>query len=280
MNPPEWPGQNPGSPYGPPGPPGPPSGPPMHGPPGMGMPPGMPPGPGMPGPGMPGPGMPPPRKSGGGGALIALLIAGAMLFLVLIGVGAFVILGGDDDDPPPITSPTRGYTSEPTDDPTTSTGGGADPSGILASTIRTTGGTYTQVGTRTGTCTSRANTTLATRLRTYPCTDSLYSGVYASPTRNIITVISIMKVGSSTDASAVSSAVNSEGWPKLLKPAPGRGLPTLDKEPDFWTRAWTTGSQVVYAQSYWARGGATGGREGSVYNAAGELGKEVVDQLR
>jgi hypothetical protein len=223
--------------------------------------------------------MPPPRKSGGG-ALVVMLIVGAMLVLVLIGIGAFVVLGGDDDDyDPPIARPTSRLTP-PTDGPTTSTGG-SDPTGVLKSTIRTaTGSTYTQVGTRTASCTARANTTLITRLRTYPCTDSLHSAVYASPTRNIVTVISIMKLSTSSSASAVSSAVNSEGWPKLLKPAAGSGLPTLSEEPDFWTRAWTLDSRVVYAQSYWARGGATGGREGSVYNAAGELGKEVVNTLR
>jgi hypothetical protein len=226
-------------------------------------------------------GPPPPRK-GGGGALVALLIAGAILVLVVIGAGAFVVLGGDDDDDDPIiTAPTPTRSSLTTDEPTTTTTGGTDPSGVLKSTIRTaTGSTYTQVGTRTGTCTARANSTLATRLRIYPCTDNLYSAVYASPTRNIVTVVSIMKLSSASSASRVSSAVNSEGWPKLLKPATTSGLPQLSTEPDFWTRAWTLDSRVVYAQSYWARGGATGGREGSVYKAAGDLGTEVVNTLR
>ncbi|MEW2355413.1 hypothetical protein [Spirillospora sp. NPDC029432] len=258
MNPPGQP------PFGPPGPPMPPP------PPGMGMP---------PGPGMPG-GMPPPRKSGGGG-LVILLIVGAILALVVIGAGAFVVLAGDDDDDRDITSPRPTYTYPTSDAPTPRPTSDGDPRSVLKSSIRTAdGSTYTQAGINTSSCTSRANTVLAGRLRIYPCTDQLYSAAYASPTRNIVTVISIMKLGSSSDAGAISRAVNSKGWPKLLKPSSTSGLPVPTEEPDSWTKAWTLDSRVVYAQSYWARGGAVGDRDGSVYKAGDELGTEVLNTLR
>ncbi|MFB4317468.1 hypothetical protein [Actinomadura sp. 21ATH] len=260
MNPPGQP------PFGPPGPPMPPP------PPGMGMP---------PGPGMPPPGMPPPRKSGGGG-LVILLIVGAILALVVIGAGAFVVLAGDDDDDRDLTSPPRPTYTYPTrENPAPTATSGGDPRSVLKSSIRTAdGSTYNQVGINTGSCTTRANTVLAGRLRIYPCTDQLYSAAYASPTRNIVTVISIMKLGSASDAGAISRAVNSKGWPKLLKPSSTSGLPVPTEEPDSWTKAWTLDSRVVYAQSYWARGGAVGDRDGSVYNAGDELGTEVLNTLR
>lgn len=270
MNP-QWPGQPPSGqpPYGPPGPPP----PPMPG----GMP-GMPPGPGM-----PGPGIPPPRPSGGGGALVPLLIIGAVLVLVVIGAGAFVVLSEDDDDPPTrrLALPTPTSTSLTTDGPVPSTGAGTAPYAILEPTVTTAqGNTFTRVGTRTESCTLRANATLARRLATYPCTDQLYSAVYANSSRSIITVISILKVADSSSASLVSSATYSEGWPKLLKPAVSSGLPQLSQEPGFWTRSWPVNNYVVYAQSYWASGGSAGERNGSVYNTAGDLGQEIVSEVR
>jgi membrane-bound inhibitor of C-type lysozyme len=152
---------------------------------------------------------------------------------------------------------------------------------VLKSTIETARGTtFTQVGTRTDSCTARANTKLLTRLQTYPCTEQLYSAVYANPSRNIITVVSIMELSSSSAATSVSSAVYSEGWPKLLKPATSSGLPQLSEEPDFWTRTWRLDNRVIYAQTYWARGGSVGDRTGSIYTTAGELGVEVTNALR
>jgi hypothetical protein len=228
---------------------------------------------------------PPPRQSGGSGALVPLLIAGAILVLVVIGAGAFVVLSGDDDDDPirNSTLPTSTSSSRPTETSTgdTTQGSGGDPSGVLKSTLTTArGNTFTRVGTRTDSCTSRANSTLLTRLRTYPCTDQLYSAVYANPTRTIVTVISVMELSSSAAATGISNAVYSEGWPELLKPADSSGLPQLDDEPAFWTRTWTLGNKVIYAQSYWARGGEVGDRTGSVYTTAGELGVEVTNTLR
>jgi len=249
---------------------GPPSGPPPM--------PGGPPGP----PGMPP--FPPPRPPSGGGPLVPLLIIGAVVLLVVIGLGGFIVFSGGDDDDDPITTLPRPTSSLPTSDtatPDTTTGSGADPAGVLDSTIDTAqGNTFRQVGTRTDSCTSRANSTLLTRLRTYPCTDQLYSAVYANETRTIVTVISIMEVSSSSAASRVSSATYSKGWPKLLKAATSSGLPQLSKEPPYWTRTWTLDNQVIYAQSYWARGGAVGDRTGSVYRTAGELGVEVTNTLR
>ena len=270
MNPPQWPGQPPigQPPYGAPAPP-----PPMH----AGPPP-------MPG-GPPGPYPPPPPRRGGGGALVPVLVIGVVLVLALVGVGAFVVLRGGDDPSPRVALPTPTWTppSAPSTTPTgdTTVGSGGSPAGVLKSTITTArGNTFTRVGTRTDSCTARANSVLLTRLRTYPCTDQLYSAVYASPTRNIVTVISVMKLSSSSAANSVLSATYSKGWPKLLKPASGSGLPQLNEEPAYWTRTWTLDNQVIYAQSYWARGGSVGDRTGSVYRTAGELGVEVTNTLR
>jgi hypothetical protein len=270
MNP-QWPGQPPGGqpPYGPPGPPPPPYG--------GGPPPPLPGGP-------PGPGMPPPPRppsSGGSGPLIALLVVVVVLVLVVVSVGLIVVLGGDDDDDRRLTIATPTSSPLATDDPTTGTGAGTSPTAVLTSTITTSqGNTFTRVGTRTESCSTRANTTLLRRLETYPCTDQVYSAVYANSSRSIITVISILEVADDSSARLVSSATYSEGWPKLLKPAAGSGLAQLDQEPGFWTRSWPVGNQVVYAQSYWASGGSPGGRTGSVYAAAGELGLDVSNEVR
>ncbi|GAA4099644.1 hypothetical protein [Actinomadura miaoliensis] len=258
MQPPQWPGQ-PGYP------PGPQQGPPF-------------------GPGVPGNPLPPPKSDGGGGVIIALLLGGGLLVLVLI-VGVVVVLanGGDDDDdptPPLAVSRTATPSYSPYSTPTTGTGG-IDPQGVLKSTIRTArGNTFTQVGTRVDSCTARANSTMLERLRLYPCTGQMYSAVYANPSRSIVTVISVVNVGSSSDANGLSRAVYSEGWPRLLKPSNTSGMPQLSQEPSQWTRAWTLNSSIIYAQSYWARGGAVGDRTGSVYNTAGELGVEVTNALR
>ncbi|GAA3969133.1 hypothetical protein GCM10023085_59320 [Actinomadura viridis] len=214
-----------------------------------------------------------------------MLIVGALLVLVVIGAVGFVLFGDDDDgDRPPVTLPTATIPSLSTDLPTstpTTPGTGGDPSSVLKPTIQTArGNTFTQVGTRTDTCTARANSTLLTRLRTYPCIGTMKSAVYASPTRNIVTVISIMEVSSSTAARSISSATYSKGWPKLLKPSTTSGLPQLNQEPSYWTRTWTLDSRVIYAQSYWARGGSIGDRSGSVYTTAGELGVEITNTLR
>ncbi|GLZ14649.1 hypothetical protein Acsp04_48840 [Actinomadura sp. NBRC 104425] len=255
MQPPQWPGQ-PGYP------PGPQQGPPLG--PGISKPP------------------PPPKSDGAGGVIIALLLGGGFLVLVLI-VGVVVVLAsGDDDDDrtsPPVTVSTSS-TYSPYSTPTTSAGG-IDPKGVLTPTIRTArGNTFTRVGTRVDSCTARANSTMLERLRLYPCTDQMYSAVYANPSRTIVTVISVVQTGSSTDANGLSRAVYSEGWPRLLKPSDDSGMPQLSQEPSSWTRAWTLDSTIVYAQSYWARGGSVGDRTGSVYNTAGELGVEVTNTLR
>jgi hypothetical protein len=293
MTPPEWPGQPPagqppagqppyGAPGGPPPMPGAPP-PPMHG---GAPPPPMHGGPHQPMGGPQGPFPPPPRPpSGGGGALVPLLIAGVVLVFVVIGAGAFVILNSGEDDPRrTITLPTPTSSLLPTETPTrdTTVGSGGDPASVLKPTLETArGNTFTRVGTtRTDSCTARANSTLQTRLRTYPCTDLLHSAMYANSTRTIVTVISVMELGSSAAATGVSSAVYSEGWPELLKPTVSSGLPQLDDDPAFWTRTWTLNNKVIYAQSYWARGGSVGDRSGSVYTTAGELGVEVTNVLR
>ncbi|GLW65283.1 hypothetical protein Arub01_35270 [Actinomadura rubrobrunea] len=260
MNPPQWPGQ-PGYPPGPP-----------HGPGFLGNPP------------------PPPKSDGGGKAILALLFGGGFLVLVLI-IGVIVIVASSDDDDddrvPPIavptsTTPTTTYSPFSTPTTSTTTGGGAiDPRDVLKSTIRTyKGNTFTQVGTRIDSCTARANSTMLERLRLHPCNGQMYSAVYANPSRTIVTVISVVNLNSPSDASAVSRAVYSKGWPRLLKPSAGSGMPQLSREPGSWTRAWTLNSSVIYAQSYWAKGGSAGDRGGPVFNTAGELGVEVTNALR
>ncbi|MFI0372739.1 hypothetical protein ACH35V_33170 [Actinomadura sp. 1N219] len=260
MNSPQWPGQPPGGP---------------------GFPPPAPPGPPLPG----GPGFPPPRPPrSGGGALVPLLIIGVVGVLALVGIGAFFVLESDDDDPPR-TSSLPSYTpSSPIDSPeprpTESSGGGSDPASILGPTIRTAkGNTFTRAGTRTASCTSRANTKLRSALSTYPCIGVMHSAVYANPSRNIITSVSIAKFSSPSAASSISRVTSSKGWPLLLTPSDASGLPQPRANPAYWTRSWPQGSSVVYAQSYWSSGAQTGGRTGSVFTTAGEIGVEVKNTL-
>ena len=259
MSSPQWPGQPPG---------------------GAGYPP--PPPPGAP---LPGGGIPPPPRRGGGGPLVPLLIIGVVAVLALVGIGAFVILASGDDDSdrrsayPSYSSTSSPYSSEPS--PGSTGGTSSDPTTILGPTIRTAkGNTFTRSGTRRASCVSRANARLMTALRTNSCVGDMYTAVYASPTRNIITAVSIAKFSSSSAASSISNVTNSEGWPRLLTPSDESGLPQPRANPSYWTRSWSRGSSVVYAQSYWASGGPTGGRTGSVYATAGELGVEITNTLR
>ncbi|NDU77901.1 hypothetical protein GWI34_35615 [Actinomadura sp. DSM 109109] len=238
-------------------------------------------------PGGPGFPPPPPRRGGGGSTLAWLLIVGAVLAVAVVGtVAVLVFSGGDDDrtiarptttDVPSYPS-TRGPSSTPS--PATSSGGAADPSGVLTRTITTArGNTFTQAGTRTESCVTRANSVLLPALRRHPCTRSMYSAVYASPSRQIITSVSILQFATSADASIVKSYTNQEGWPKLLTPSDASGLPQPKADPAYWTRTWAQGSTVIYAQSYWSSGGPTGGRTGSVFATAGELGVEINNTL-
>ncbi|HEY8480565.1 MAG TPA: hypothetical protein VIL71_12105 [Spirillospora sp.] len=250
--------------------------------------PGQPPGgPGLPGPPPPpgGPGIPPPHKSGGG-ALVPLLIFGLAGILAVVGIGAYVLLNEDDDDTDsrsaaPIYTPEAPSTppSVPTPEPTQSTGGTSGVASVLGPAIRTAkGNTFTRAGSRTASCTSRANARLASALRQSPCVGPMYSAVYADPTKKIITVLSIAQFSSPSDAAAVSRVTADKGWPELLLPSDESGLPQ-PSDPPFWTRSWTQGSNVVYAQSYWANGAPTGGRSGSVFATAGELGVEITNVL-
>lgn len=250
--------------------------------------PGPPPG----GPGHPpqhpaGPGFPPPRRSGGG-ALVPLLAFGLTGVLALVGIGAFFVLDDDDDDarrtstlptsaPYTTHTPPPPPTFSPEPRPTRTTGAaGSDTASVLSPTIRTAkGNTFTRVGTRTEPCTSRANARLLTELRNHPCVGTMHSAVYADPSRRIITAVSIARFSSPSAASAISRVTGDKGWPKLLTPSRASGLPQPRPDPAYWTRSWTQGSTVVYAQSYWATGGPTGGRSGSVFTTAGELGVEV-----
>lgn len=271
MNPPEWPGQ-PGGPGYPPAPPGPPMpGPPLPGPPGPPM-------------GFP----PPPPKRGGGSALVPVLIIGVVAVLGIVGIGAFFILRSGDDKPdrsvalPTLTrlNPSSGTTYSPPPSPRTSIGGTGDPSSVLTRTIRTAKGhTFTQAGVRTESCVTRANAKLLPALRKYPCVGMMHSAVYANPTKTIITSVSIMTMGTSSAAIYVKGVTDQSGWPKLLTPSDASGLPQPRANPAYWTRTWSQGRNVIYAQSYWRSGGATGDRTGSVFATAGELGVEVTNTL-
>jgi hypothetical protein len=227
--------------------------------------------------------MPPPRPPSGGGPVVPIVIAAVVLVLVVIGAGAFVLLAaGDDDDDDTrrrlSSLPTSTPSSLTTDGPTSSPG--SHPSFILKPTVTSSqGNTFTRVGVRTESCTSRANATLQRRLRSYPCTDQLYSAVYANSSRTIVTVISILEVADASSANLVSSATYSEGWPQLLKPSSGSGL-EVGQVSEYWTRSWPVGNHVVYAQSYWASGAPPGGRTGSVYLTGGELGQEITGEVR
>ena len=251
MNPPEWPGQ-PGQPGYPPQGPG-------YGPAGFPPPPPT-----------------PPRSGGGGGALIALLLVGALLVLVVIGAGVFVLVSDDDDDPPiarPTASPT---TADPSRPPTTS-----DMSTILKPTITTAqGNTFTRAGIiRNGSCVSRADADLLRALRVNGCVQNMDSALYTNSSRTVVVVISILKFADAAAASAVSDETSEGANPVLLLPPPGSGLPALTRTPPSWTRSWTRSEYVIYAQGYWASGSDPGGRTGTVFNTAGELGIEVANTL-
>ncbi|MGP4027570.1 hypothetical protein [Actinomadura sp. 3N407] len=268
MNSPQWPGQPPGGPGFPPPP--------------------APPGPPLPGGPLPGgPGFPPPRR-GGGGPLVPLLIFGLVGILAVLGLGTFLVLeSGDDDDPggtttlPTYSPSTPSYSPEPRPTETRTGGTTSNPASVLSATIRTAkGNTFTQAGTRTSSCTSRANTKLRATLRSHPCIGLMHSAVYANPTKKIITAVSIAKFSSPSAASSVSRVTATKGWPKLLIPSDASGLRKPRPDPAYWTRSWTQGSNVIYAQSYWSTGSATGGRTGSVFATAGELGVEITNTLR
>ncbi|WP_192809394.1 flagellar basal body-associated FliL family protein [Actinomadura montaniterrae] len=219
-----------------------------------------------------------------------LLIIGVVAVLGIVGVGAFFILRSDDDDKPDRTvvmptvthlNPSSGSTYSPLPTPTTSSGGGSgDPASVLSRTIRTAKGhTFTQAGVRTESCVTRANAKLLTALRRHPCVGLMHSAVYANPTKTIITSVSIMTLGSPSAAITVKGVTDQSGWPKLLTPSDASGLPQPRPNPAYWTRTWSQGRNVIYAQSYWKSGGPTGGRTGSVFATAGELGVEVTNTL-
>ncbi|POM26836.1 hypothetical protein BTM25_12440 [Actinomadura rubteroloni] len=255
MSSPQWPGQ-PGYPPGqqPPPPPGP-----------------FPPG------GYPPP--PPPRNSGAG-VLIALLAGGGLVVVIIIAVVIVVVANSGDKPRRHITLPTYSPPtfSVPTPTTTSSTSGGID--GVLGATIRTAkGNTFTRAGTKEATCSSRADKELTPVFSRYPCVGLMRSAVYANSSRTVMTVISIAQFADESTASSVSDATNQGAAPILLMPSIESGLPRLGREPESWTRSWTQGARIIYAQSYWASGAATGGREGTVYVTAGELGTEVSNVL-
>lgn len=262
MNSPQWPGQPPSGPGFPP-PPAP------HGP------------PPMPG----GPGFPPPRR-GGGGPLVPLLIFGLVGILAVLGLGTFLVLESNDDDPertstlPTYNPATPSYSPEPRPTQSRTSRTPSNPSSVLSATVRTAkGNTFTRVGTRTASCTGRANTKLRAALRSHPCVGVMHSAVYANPAKKIITAVSIAKFSSPSAASSVSRVTADKGWPELLTPSDASGLRQPRPDPAYWTRSWTQGSNVIYAQSYWSTGSATGGRTGSVFATAGELGVEITNTL-
>ncbi|MDL4814882.1 hypothetical protein [Actinomadura opuntiae] len=233
-------------------------------------------------------GFPPPPRRSGGGALVPLLIIGVVAVLAIVGVSAFFLLSGDDEtDDPPVAMPTLTHITPSTEtsslpSPRASVGGGGtgDPASVLSRTIRTAkGNTFTQAGTRTESCVTRANTKLLTALRRHPCVGLMHSAVYANPGRTIITSVSIMTLGSSSAAISVKGVTDQSGWPKLLTPSDASGLPQPRANPAYWTRTWSQGRNVIYAQSYWKSGGPTGGRTGQVFATAGELGVEVTNTL-
>ncbi|RFU39481.1 hypothetical protein DZF91_22255 [Actinomadura logoneensis] len=227
----------------------------------------------------------PPGGGGSGGAVIFIVIAVVALVLIGGGVGAMVLLSGDDKPKrhvavvPPSAAPSSpsGLGKRPT-----SGGGGgtSDPWSILTRTIRTAkGNSYTQAGTRSEPCVLRANTQLLSTLRAHPCTGRMASGVYLNSSRTIVTVLSLARFGSPADARAVVNSLSRHAEPKLLGPSKSSGIPLLRGNPERWTRTYSRGSSVVFAQSYYARGGAAGGAAGPVNQTASELGVEVQTTL-
>lgn len=72
------------------------------------------------------------------------------------------------------------------------------------------------------------------------------SAVYAGPNM-IITEVWGMTPADPSAASSVSRAAAEKGWPLLLTPSNASGLSQPD--PAYWTRSWTQGPRVIYAQS-------------------------------
>ncbi|MEU5876594.1 hypothetical protein [Spirillospora sp. NPDC047279] len=229
----------------------------------------------------PGPGgypPPPPRPPSGGGPLIPLLIIGAVLVVIVVAAGAFVVLSADDDDPP-VTLPTP-TTGVPT--PTTSQSATTeDLSTILKTTVSTAGGTtFTRAGgIRSGSCVARAGAELQRALRTNSCSQDMQSALYTNPSRQIVTVVSVLRFADSSAAAAVNDETSEGADPTLLLPPSGSGLPTLSRNPSSWTRSWTRGQFVIYSQGYWASGSDAGERNGTVYTTSGELGIEIANVI-
>ncbi|MBW8485291.1 hypothetical protein [Actinomadura parmotrematis] len=207
--------------------------------------------------------------------MLAVLLVGGGLVLLLVIVAVVAVVAKSDDKPRrPLTLPSVTY-GVPTTRPTTGTG-----TDVLGPTIRTAkGNTFTRGGSRTASCIARANSDLLTELASHPCVGQMQSALYMNPGQTVTTVVSIAKFASSSDASAISSATNGEAEPTLLYPTADSGLPRPSGKPGYWTRSWSQGSTVVYAQSYPSRGGQSGDRSGTVFLTAGELGTEVTNTI-
>ncbi|QFG22048.1 hypothetical protein F7P10_13890 [Actinomadura sp. WMMB 499] len=205
-----------------------------------------------------------------------------MVVIAVAAIGAFLVIASDDDRPDRIAVDARpSYTPSyrPSEEPTRASSG--DLSSVLGTTVETAkGNTFTRAGTRTESCTGRANDELRAVLRDHPCGGPMRSAVYANPGKKIITTVSILEFPTTTAAEAVKEATSSDGWPELLTPSKESGLPQPESKPSYWTRTWAVNGRVVYAQSYWADGRSPGGRDGDVYATAGELGVEITNVLR
>ncbi|MFC5184019.1 flagellar basal body-associated FliL family protein [Actinomadura harenae] len=216
------------------------------------------------------------------------MIGVAILVLIGGGVGAFFLFSGDDKPKRHVaiipSVPPPSLTGRPTSPAAGGGGGGGggttDPWSILTRTIRTAkGNTFTQEGTRYESCVLRANTRMLTTLRAHPCNGRMASGVYLNSSRTIVTVLSLARFETVADARSVVRSLNVRAEPKLLGPAKSSGIPVLRGDPERWTRTYSQGPSVVFAQSYYARGGAVGGSAGPVNLTASELGLELQNVL-
>jgi hypothetical protein len=204
----------------------------------------------------------------------------AVVLVVGVIATAVILLDSNGSSPRLAASSVPAVTSsapQPTDtyEPPTPTpsapAGPSDLSGVLSATVKTAlGGTYTRISTRGGSCTSNANAALRKVLKAHPCSAPVNAALYSNAAKSIRISLYIMQFDTSSDASAINSATNSQASPNLISPPRGAG---------YWTLSQPQGSRVVYAVACRTSGGSAGASTGPVSSAAKEMGVEIANVL-
>jgi hypothetical protein len=224
---------------------------------------------------------PPPPRNSIAGILIALGVAG---LVVIVGSAVVVYLafgtssttakseGGSTVPAVPEPSVTHGLPTETPSPLSAPAGGGGGVPNILTATVKTAWkDAYTRTLTRSGTCASVANPALKTALRAHPCAAPVSSALYRTSNRSVQVTITIMKFGSTADATAVLHAAQKKAQPSMIsRPRAGVGL---------WYYNHVQGRYVVFSYACKADGSAPGVRSGPVNVAAVHLGTELTNVL-